>query len=178
MNRFPARRIVFSGLCIALGVVLPVALHSIPNAGSVLLPMHIPVLLCGLACGWQYGLACGVITPLVSSLITGMPPAPYLLPMICELAVYGLLTGVMRRVIHVKPRLFGLYIQLITAMLAGRVVYGIVTALIFQAGTYSIPAWLTGVFVVSFPGIIIQLVLIPAVVLGLEKARLIENAEK
>ncbi len=73
-----ARQLVMAALCAALGVVLPVALHSIPNAGSILLPMHIPVLLCGLVCGPVYGLGCGVLTPLLSSLITGMPPAAVL----------------------------------------------------------------------------------------------------
>ena len=65
------KRIVIAGLCVALGVVLPVAVHSIPNAGNILLPMHIPVLLCGLICGPWYGLACGLLTPILSSLISG-----------------------------------------------------------------------------------------------------------
>ena len=91
-----ARQLVMAALCAALGVVLPVALHSIPNAGSILLPMHIPVLLCGLVCGPVYGLGCGVLTPLLSSLITGMPPAAVLPSMLCELAAYGLAAGLLR----------------------------------------------------------------------------------
>ena len=86
-----------SALCVALGVVLPVAFHSIPNAGSVLRPMHIPVRLCGLVCGPVYGLLSGILTPLLSSMITGMPPMAYLPSMLCELAAYGLAAGVLRR---------------------------------------------------------------------------------
>lgn len=176
--KFPTKKLVFSGLCIALGVVLPITLHSIPDSGSIFLPMHIPVLLCGLACGWQYGLACGIITPLLSSLITGMPPAAYLPAMVCELAVYGLLTGIMRRIITTRNLYAGLYIQLITAMLAGRIVYGIINALIFRAGDYSFSIWLSAVFVKSLPGIVIQLVLIPLLIIALRKAKLIDYEGK
>ena len=63
------KRLILAGLCVALGIVLPVAFHSVANAGSIFLPMHIPVLLCGLICGWPYGLACGVIRPLLSSVM-------------------------------------------------------------------------------------------------------------
>ena len=77
-SKFNTKQLVLAALCVALGVVLPVAFHSIPNAGSVLLPMHIPVLLCGLVCGPVYGLLSGILTPLLSSMITGMPPIAYL----------------------------------------------------------------------------------------------------
>jgi niacin transporter len=175
MRSSSTRRIVFTGLCIALGVVLPLALHSVPNAGSIFLPMHIPVLLCGLACGWAYGLSCGVVVPLLSSLLTGMPPAAFLPAMLCELAVYGVVAGIMSRVINLRNKTLGIYIQLITAMLAGRVVYGILNALIFAAGQYSFSVWLTGVFVTSLPGIVIQLVFIPIVIIALKKAKLLED---
>ena len=96
------KRMILTALFVALGVVLPMAFHSIPNAGSIFLPMHIPVLLCGLICGWAYGLGCGVLAPLLSSLMTGMPPAAILPGMLCELAVYGLVSGLLLKVIHTK----------------------------------------------------------------------------
>ena len=92
-SKFNTKQLVLAALCVALGVVLPVAFHSIPNAGSVLLPMHIPVLLCGLVCGPVYGLLSGILTPLLSSMITGMPPMAYLPGMLCELSAYGLAAG-------------------------------------------------------------------------------------
>lgn len=163
---------VIAALCVALGIVLPVAFHSIPNAGSVLLPMHIPVLLCGLLCGPAYGLACGILTPLLSSLITSMPPAAVLPSMICELAVYGFIAGLLVILIRTGSQIANVYISLVGAMLIGRVIYGIVNALIFRAGEYSMQMWLTASFVTALPGIIIQLVLLPLVVLALRKAKL------
>ena len=78
------KKLVFTAVCAALCLVLPMAFHSIPNAGQVILPMHIPVLLCGLVCGWQYGLLCGILGPLVSSVLTAMPPAAILPGMMVE----------------------------------------------------------------------------------------------
>jgi Protein of unknown function (DUF1393). len=167
--------LTMTAVCIALGVVLPRAFHAIPNAGSVLLPMHIPVLLCGLICSWQYGLACGILTPVLSHLITGMPPMAYLPPMIVELAVYGLLAGILVRVIKTKNFLLNTYASLLIAMIGGRICYGIVNALIFRAGKYSMQIWLTSGFVTALPGIVIQLVVIPALCLALKKAKLIRE---
>ena len=166
--------LVMTALCVALGVVLPVTLHAIPNAGSILLPMHIPVLLCGLVCGPVYGLACGILAPLLSSLITSMPPMAMLPSMICELAVYGLVAGILIRVIKTRYNIAKLYLSLLGAMLIGRVIYGALNSLIFRAGEYSLQLWLTGAFVTALPGIAIQLVLLPVLVLALQKARLVE----
>lgn len=163
---------VIAALCIALGVVLPVAVHGIPNAGSVLLPMHLPVLLCGLLCGPAYGLACGILTPLLSSLITSMPPAAMLPSMLCELAVYGLAAGLLIVLVRSPSQTANVYISLVGAMLLGRVIYGTVNALIFRAGEYSLQMWLTASFVTALPGIVIQLVLLPLIVLALRKAKL------
>ena len=166
--------LVMTALCVALGVVLPVTLHAIPNAGSILLPMHIPVLLCGLVCGPVYGLACGILAPLLSSLITSMPPMAMLPSMICELAVYGLVAGILIRVIKTRYNIANLYLSLLGAMLIGRVIYGALNSLIFRAGEYSLQLWLTGAYVTALPGIAIQLVLLPVLVLALQKARLVE----
>ncbi|HIU30690.1 MAG TPA: ECF transporter S component [Candidatus Caccousia avistercoris] len=170
--RNQTRNLVFTAMCLALAVVLPMAFHVVPNAGSVLLPMHIPVLLCGLLCGPVYGLACGVLAPALSSLITQMPPAAVLPSMICELAVYGLLAGLLIRLIHTKSQVGDIYLSLLGAMLCGRVVYGVVNAAIFQAGSYSLQIWLTASFVTALPGIVIQIVFIPLIVFALRKAKL------
>ena len=166
--------LVMTGLCIAIGIVLPLALHSIPDAGSVLLPMHIPVLLCGLICGPLYGLACGLLAPFLSSVITQMPPMAYLPSMLCELAVYGLIAGLFIRLIRTKWTVMNIYVSLVAAMLCGRVIYGVINALIFRAGSYSMQLWLTASFVTALPGIVIQLVVLPALVLLLQKAGLIQ----
>ncbi len=168
------KQMVAAALCVALGIVLPVVFHSVPNAGSVILPMHLPVLLCGLLCGPVYGLLCGILTPALSSLFTGMPPAAYLPSMLCELAVYGLLAGLLILVVRSKWTLLNLYVALVGAMLAGRVVYGILNALLFRAGQYSLQLWVTASFVTALPGILIQLVLLPVLVFALRKAKVVD----
>ncbi len=167
------KKIIITAMCIALCVVLPMAFHAIPNAGNIFCPMHIPVLLCGLLCGGGFGIVCGVAGPLLASIITGMPPMAYLPSMIVELVVYGVITGIMMKIVHTKKLYVDLYISLVVGMIVGRVIAGATKALIFVAGQYSIAVWVTAYFVTAWPGIVIQLVLIPAIVIALEKAKLI-----
>ena len=166
------KSIVFTAVCAALCIVVPMAFHTIPNAGVVFLPMHIPVLLCGLICGWPYGLICGLIGPLLSSVTTGMPPAAMLPSMMVDCATYGLVTGLAMRFVRTRSAVADLYISLITAMLLGRVVSGLAKALIFSPGAAPF-AWVTTSLVAGIPGIIIQLVLMPTIVFALTQAKLL-----
>jgi predicted membrane protein len=175
MSNSKTMGMIIAAMCVAAGVVFPIAFHSVPNGGSIFLPMHIPVLLCGLICGPFYGLACGILAPLLSSLLTGMPPMAFLPGMLCELAVYGLAAGILYKIVKSKSKTANMYISLIAAMLCGRVVGGILNALIFNVGKYSMHIWITGSFITSLPGILAQLVLIPCIILALQKARLIGN---
>ena len=166
---------VITAMYIALCVVLPLAFHPIPNAGSIFLPMHIPALLCGLICGMPYGLACGLLGPLLSSLLTGMPPMAYLPGILIELAVYGLASGLIMKLLHSGKLYVDLYVSLIAAMVSGRIIGGIMNALIFAADKYSFAVWATSYFITCWPGLIIQLALIPPIVFALEKAKLISK---
>ena len=166
------KRLTVTALSVALCVVLPMAFHIIPNAGSVMLPMHIPVLLCGLICGWQYGLLCGILGPLVSSLVTGMPPAAILPGMMVECGMYGCVGGLLMERIFTGSLYADLYLCLPVAMLAGRVISGIVKALILTPGL-SFTAWATASFVTALPGISVQLILIPTLIVALTRAGLI-----
>ena len=167
------KKIVLTALFIAIGVILPQAFHMIPNAGSILLPMHIPVLMSGYAVGPLFGLVCGILTPVLSHLLFSMPPAPILPSMICELACYGLMAGLLNQLIKMDNKLLKNYLVLIGAMLAGRITYGILNTLIFRAGAYSFSAWLSAALITALPGIIIQLVIIPILITRLQKANLI-----
>ncbi len=167
------RQLVLTALFIAIGIVLPQAFHMIPNAGGIFLPMHIPILISGFAVGPLFGLLCGILTPVLSHFIFSMPPTPVLPGMLCELAVYGLMTGIFNRIIKIKNDYAKAYVVLILAMLCGRVTYGILNALIFKAGSYSMNVWISAAFVTAIPGIIIQLILIPVLVVRLKKAHLI-----
>ena len=162
MKLSPIKRLTLSALCIALCVVLPMAFHVIPNAGSVMLPMHIPVLLCGL------------LGPLVSSVLTGMPPAAILPGMMVECGMYGCVGGLMMERIRTGSLYADLYISLPVAMLAGRILSGIAKALILAPGT-SFTAWATASFVTALPGISIQLILIPSLIVALTRAGLIPS---
>lgn len=166
------KRLVLTAVCAALCVVVPMSFHAIPNGGQVFLPMHIPVLLCGMLCGWPYGLVCGLLGPLLSSLLTSMPSPAALPGMLVECAVYGCFSGLLLRYVRAGSLYADLYISLAPAMLAGRVISGIVKALILSPGI-SLTAWATASFVTGLPGIAIQLALVPALVLGLERAKLI-----
>ena len=166
------KRLTLTALCVALCVVLPMAFHMIPNAGSVMLPMHIPVLLCGLVCGWHYGLLCGILGPLVSSVLTGMPPAAILPGMMVECGMYGCVGGLMMERVRTGSLYGDIYISLPVAMLAGRVISGIVKALILTPGL-SFTAWATASFVTAIPGILVQLILLPNLVFALTRASLI-----
>ena len=94
------RKTIITAICMALCVVLPMAFHAIPNGGTLFSPMHLPVFLCGLVCGWQYGLLCGIFGPVLSSFITGMPGMGYLPTMMVELALYGFISGLLINLIH------------------------------------------------------------------------------
>ena len=168
-----SRRLVMGALCVAFCVVLPLAFHAIPNAGSLLLPMHIPVLLCGLVCGWPYGFICGLLGPALSSLLTGMPPAAMLPSMMVECAVYGCVSGLLLLIVHTKSTYADLYLSMIGAMILGRILGGASKALLFAPGSLTVAAWATGYFVTGLPGIIVQLVLIPTLVFALMRAELI-----
>lgn len=171
-NHNAVKNMTLCAVCIALCVVLPIAFHSIPNAGSVFLPMHIPVLICGMICGWPFGFLCGLMGPLLSSALTGMPPIAMLPAMMVECGVYGLVSGLMLKFVHTKHTFGDLYIALVTAMVAGRVLSGIAKALIFTPGM-ALSAWVTASFVTALPGILIQLLFLPSVVFTLMKARII-----
>ncbi len=176
VNKMTAvKKLVMTGMCTALCVILPMLFHGIPNAGSIFLPMHIPVLLCGLICGAPYGLICGIAGPFLSSMLTGMPPMAYLPGMMIELAIYGLVSGLIMRTVGSGKLYADLYLSLIVAMLAGRIAGGAVNALIFAAGKYSFAAWTASYFVTCWPGLIIQLALIPSIVVALEKAKVIDK---
>ena len=135
--------------------------------------MHFPVLLCGIICGPQYGLLCGILGPLLSSLLTYSPPTAYLPRMMVELIVYGLMSGVMMRLFHTGRQTFDICVSLIIAMLSGRILAGIANALLFMPGEYSLKIWAIAYFVSCFPAIIIQLFLIPILYLALQKAGLV-----
>ena len=166
------KQLVLTALFIALGVVLPMAFHAIPNGGTLFSPMHIPVLICGLVTGPVTGLIAGAATPVLSSVLTGMPPAPVLPGMVVELSIYGLVSGLMMKLLKNNKSFKKIYIALIVAMLCGRIAGGLINGLILNAGSYTLAMWVTSYFVKGIAGIITHLLIIPVVVRALQKANL------
>lgn len=161
-------------LCIALCSVLPIAFHAFA-AGAALSPMHIPILLCGLVCSPFYGAFCGVAGPVISCLLTSMPSPVQLIYMVPELLTYGLAAGIFMKLAPTRSVYANVYIALVPAMILGRVVGGAARALFYlsTAGEYSLALWAAGYLAGTIPGIILQLIVIPALVAVLVKARVL-----
>lgn len=170
------KKLTLSGVCLALCLVLPFLTGQIPEIGSALSPMHIPVLLCGFLCGWQYGLVVGLIAPVLRFLLFQMPPLfPTGTAMAFELAAYGVATGILYRKLPKKN--INLYISLIGAMLIGRIVWGCVQLILsgITQNPFTWQAFLAGAFVTAIPGIICHILIIPPIVIALKKAGFIED---
>lgn len=160
---------VLAALFLAMAYVLPFFTGQVPQIGSMLCPMHIPVLLCGFICGWPWGVAVGLIAPVLRSATLGMPPMfPTAVCMAFELATYGAVAGLMYKVLP-KCKL-SVYVSLLIAMVTGRLVWGaaMFTCLGLTGGSFGFSAFLAGAVTNALPGIILQLILVPAIVMLLE----------
>lgn len=160
-------KIVYSGVFVALGILLPQAFHVFgQDAGRMFLPIHLPVLMAGLVLGAECGGIVGMLVPVLSSVLTGMPPVPLVYFMLFELVPYGVFTGIF-------IRKYNVYISLVLAMLLGRVCYGLALA----GGVYILglhapfangAAFVSGV-ITGIPGMCIQIILIPMLYIALKK---------
>lgn len=165
------KNLVLSAVCLALCMLLPLLTGQLQQLGNALCPMHIPVLICGFIAGPWYAAAVGAIAPLLRFLIFGMPPIfPIGIAMCFELAAYGAVSGVLYKLLPKKT--LNIYASLIAAMLAGRVVWGIVRAVLSGASgsPFTWQAFLAGGFINAVPGIILHILLIPVIVMALERA--------
>ena len=170
------KKLTLSAMFIAIGIVLPMITGNIQQIGSMLLPMHIPVFLCGLICGWQYGLVVGAVLPLMRSVLFGMPPIyPVAIAMTFELATYGAVSGILYNRSKWQC-IIALYRSIIAAMLAGRIVWGIAEVILLgvSGNTFTWSAFMAGAFFNAIPGIIVQLTLIPALMVALNKTGLVK----
>ena len=176
MTSLQIRKLTYAALFLALALVLPFLTGQIPQIGSMLSPMHIPALLCGFLCGWPWGFAVGFIAPLLRSVVFGMPAMfPGAVAMAFELAVYGGLSGLLYSLLPKKKR--SIYAALLIAMVAGRVVWGIVRLILagLSGGSFTWALFLSGAVTSAVPGIILHIVLIPVLVMALERAGLSLN---
>lgn len=175
MKKSSVRSMVLAAMFLALGLVLPFLTGQIPQIGKMLLPMHIPVFLCGLICGWKYGAAVGVIVPIMRSAIFSAPVMfPNAVAMSLELMTYGLVAGLLYGISR-HQCIIALYRSMMIAMISGRAVWGAAMVIFLTAGgnKFTWEAFAAGAFLDAIPGIIVQLVLIPAIMLALHKTGLV-----
>lgn len=164
--------LALSAMFLALAVVLPFLTGQIPEVGNMLCPMHIPVLLCGFVCSAPWGMAVGAAAPLIRSMLFGKPILfPSAVSMAFELAVYGMLTGILYRVFPKKKGY--IYLSLIIAMVSGRIVWGIVQFVLLKLNSagFGFAAFWAGAVTNAIPGIILQIVFVPVLVMLCEKIR-------
>lgn len=168
------KKMVLAGMFVAIGLILPFITANIPEIGKRLCPMHIPIMLCGIFCGWQYGLVVGFITPLLRGFLFSMPVIfPEGLVMAFELAAYAVIISIVYKALPKK--MWAIYVSLVTAMIGGRIVYGIVKAIIYAAGLLESPftwqVFITSAIVKAIPGIISQIIIIPILVNAINRGR-------
>lgn len=160
---------------VAIGLVLPFFTGQIPQIGKMLLPMHLPVFFCGLICGGPWGLAAGFVTPLLRSLIFFQPQLfPTAVAMAFELSCYGFVSGFLYNRSKWQC-IISLYRSLLAAMVCGRLVWGCVMTVLlgFSGSAFGFEAFIAGAFLNAVPGIVLQLVFIPAIMVALDKTGLV-----
>lgn len=169
------KKLAVTAMLFAVGMVLPFFIGQIPAIGKMLLPMHIPVLLCGFIVGWQYGALIGFLLPIVRGLVFGMPPLyPNAIAMAFEMAAYGFVSGYLYS--HARWQCTKmLYISLVTAMLAGRIVWAFAEVILLGIGgnIFTWKMFAAGAFLNAIPGIIVQLTLIPLIMVALRRAQVV-----
>lgn len=174
MNKENIKRLCLAAMFLAIGLVLPFFTGQIKEIGDSLLPMHLPVMLCGLICGWKYGGAVGLVLPFLRSLTFGMPPLyPTAVWMALELAAYGLVIGLLFSRKKEYSRVY-LLVCLAVSMLSGRVVWGIAKAILLGVADkpFGLEAFLIGGFADAVPGLILQFVLIPLIMEVIYRSRI------
>ena len=175
MKKMKIKNMVLAAMFLGIGLLLPFLTGQIKQLGNMLLPMHIPVLLCGLICGWQYGLIIGFILPLLRSFLFAMPVMyPNAAAMAFELAVYGFVSGWLYSR-SLEKSVKALYGSMVSAMVLGRIVWGIVKNLLMGFSGFSFKVFLAGAIINAIPGIILQLIIIPVIMLALKRAKLISH---
>lgn len=175
-NRNKILKMILAALFLALACVIPELTMRIPKLGAMLCPMHVPILLCGFICGWYWGLGVGVVAPLLRSLITGgVAPAifPAAICMAFELATYGAIAGIMHKLLpRKKPYV---YCSLLVSMIVGRIVWGMAMflCLSFSGTAFTFAAFIAGAITNALPGIIIQIILVPIIVMILDNPKIL-----
>ena len=163
-------------MCLALALVLPFVTGAIPEIGGMLCPMHLPAFLLGIIVGPYVGGALAFLSPILRSLIFGAPLLfPRAFAMAFELMAYAFVFGLLYKLLSKKMPM--LYLSLASAMLVGRVVGGVVKFILFKTGamgSYSMALFISGYFTETLPGVIVQLLVVPPLIIALRRAKILK----
>lgn len=173
-NHSKILKMILAALFLSLAYTLPFLTGQIKEIGAMLCPMHLPILLCGFICGWSWGLIVGLVAPIFRSITLGMPLLfPSAVCMALELATYGAVAGIMHKMLpRKKPYI---YCSLLTAMLAGRIAWGaaMFTFVGVSGGNFTFAAFIAGAITNAIPGIIIQIIFVPLIVMVLDNPKVL-----
>lgn len=178
------RKISLLAMLLSLCMILPFITGRISQIGKIFALMHIPIFLCGFILGPVYGCVLGFIAPLINSFTFGMPILyPNAICMSMELFTYGLVSGLLFKVFKKRFNwndITTIYISLISSMLLGRIIWGIMQTIcgIISKNLFTWSLFLSGALLDAWPGIIIHLILIPSLILVLKKLNFLEGYQK
>lgn len=165
MRKQNLQKLVLSALFLAVGMVLPFLTMQVKEIGDSLLPMHIPVMLCGVLCGYGYGAIIGLMLPFFRSVCFGMPPFyPNAVWMAAELLTYGLVIGLLYK--RLPKNTLCLYLSLIISQISGRIIWALAKTILLGADgkAFTFTMFISGGFIDALPGIILQLLIIPTII--------------
>lgn len=167
------KKLAISAMFLGIGIILPFFTGQLEGIGNMLLPMHLPVFLCGLICGWKYGAGVGFTMPLIRSLIFTKPPLyPNAVVYAFELCTYGFVIGIVW-MLSKEKNIKSIYASMLFSMLCGRIVWAAakIVTMGIDGGRFTFAMFLSGAFLEAVPGIILQLVIIPAIMVALNRAK-------
>ncbi len=165
------RKLTLSAMFLAIGIILPMLTGQVPEIGSMLLPMHIPVFLCAFICGWEYATPMAFFLPLIRTLLFGRPNLyPEAIAIAFELAAYAFVCGFIYSIVR-RRNMGTAYISLVISMICGRAVRAFVQMILLKLVglTFSLSSFFTAVIVSAIPGMILQLAIIPTLAISLER---------
>lgn len=161
------RDLTYTSLFLALGVVLPFITASNPKLGQIFLLIHLPAFIAGLWLGPKQGFTVGLGVPLLRSILVGMPALfPTAFIMALEMATYGLTIGWVH--LNLKNRKNSVLISLALSMLMGRLVWGVTSFAVYGLNQFNLQLFITGAFINAWPGILLQLCMIPLLMRSLK----------
>lgn len=164
------KNMTLSAMFLALALVLPFFTGQIPEIGSMLCPMHIPVILTGFICSGPWGFIVGFTAPILRSLIFASPSMfPKAVAMAFELSSYGLFSSLLSH--RLPKKISSIYASLIISMILGRLVWGVAMYVLtsFSGGSFGLAAFISSAVINALPGIAVQLIVIPVIIIMMQK---------